>query len=593
VDDRATALTLLVLGAVTAGSGLLLVARRLWLAGAATAVVGLGLLAAVVADAGDRRGPAEQILLVTAMVTMPLALLAYPVLRWRRPAELAAVSIVLGLGVGTVAWWGTEFAATLGIIGGCALFGHVWWRIETAAESERRALQWMALAAAVTGLLGGFALFAAQGDPASPYAFLVVGLVGPAMVVGVALPEIVDVRGLIVSVVVVTVCVVALTSAYVGVLALLDMAGIADLSPGVLGLLAGLLAMGFHPLRLLLRGTVDEALFGGRRDPLDAASRVAGRVGDDPAQALRAIREALVLPYAALRAAGGLDLAVSGTADSHTRTFALDGVDAELIVGLRPGDLRLTPGDEHVLRLVAPLLAQTLRARSLAADLQASREATITAVEEERRRLRRDLHDGLGPRLSGIAFTSDAARNLVRRDPEAADALLKQLRADTTTAIEDIRRIVYAMRPPALDELGLVPALRQQATGLRTRDDRPLAVRLDVPSRLPPLPAAVEVAAYRIVTEALANVARHSTGTSATVTVRAEPGQLVVDVADDGRGGDPWHAGVGTSSMRERAAELGGSLTAGPARDGGHVRAVLPVLGLGDDSMAPRDQTTP
>jgi signal transduction histidine kinase len=413
------------------------------------------------------------------------------------------------------------------------------------------------------------------------------------MVVGVTLPEIVDIRGLTVSVVVVSVCVVAVTSAYVGVLALLDMAGFAQLSTGALGVLAALLSIGFHPLQVLLRGTVDEALFGGRRDPLDAASRVADRLGDDPGQALRAIREALVLPYAALRSTDGHDLAVSGSADTHTRRFVLEGADAELVVGLRPGDLRLTPGDEQVLRLAAPLLAQALRARALAADLQASREATITAVEEERRRLRRDLHDGLGPRLSGIAFTSDAARNLVRTDPEAADALLKQLRADTTTAIEDIRRIVYAMRPPALDELGLVPALRQQASGLRTRGSRPLAVRLDVPSQLPPLPAAVEVAAYRIVTEGLTNVARHSSGSSATVTVRPEGGQLVVEVADDGGEGGPWHAGVGTSSMRERAAELGGSLTAGPTPDGGRVRAVLPITRAPDGSMTSRDQATP
>jgi signal transduction histidine kinase len=225
------------------------------------------------------------------------------------------------------------------------------------------------------------------------------------------------------------------------------------------------------------------------------------------------------------------------------------------------------------------LLAQTLRARALAADLQESREATITAREEERRRLRRDLHDGLGPRLSGIAFTSDAVRNLVRTDPEAADALLKQLRADTTTAIEDIRRLVYAMRPPALDELGLVPALRQQAVGLLTADGRPLAVDLVVADPLPPLSAAVEVAAYRIVVEALTNVARHTTATAATVALGPGPGGLVVDVSDDGSTGSDWVAGVGLSSMRERAAELGGSLTAGPTPAGGRVVAVLPVGG--------------
>ena len=561
-NDALTA-TVLVVGVVSAASGAALVVRRARIAGAVTAVVGIGLVATAVTGS-------DLLLRLTALVALPLAVMTYPRPRWGGTAERAAVALVLGLGLGTVAWWDTDPAATLGILGGCLLFAYVWWRIETAEEQERRALQWMALAAAVTGLLAGFAEFAAQGDPASPYAFLVVCLVGPAMVVGVALPEIVDVRGVTVSVVVVTVCVVVVTTLFVGVVSVFGMAGVDDLSVGALGLLAGLAAIAFRPLQVVLRGAVDEALFGGRRDPLDAASEVAGRVGDDPAQALRAIREALVLPYAALRS-GGTELAASGTAGSHVRTFPLEGAGAELVVGLRAGDLGLTAGDEHVLRLVAPLLAQTLRARALAADLQESREATVTAREEERRRLRRDLHDGLGPRLSGIAFTSDAVRNLVRTDPEAADALLKQLRADTTTAIEDIRRLVYAMRPPALDELGLVPALRQQATGL------PVRVELVVPATLPALSAAVEVAAYRIVVEALENAVRHSSATMVTVTMRVQPGRLAIEVTDDGGASGPWPAGVGTASMRERATELGGTLTAGPTPTGGRVTALLPL----------------
>jgi signal transduction histidine kinase len=561
--NDALTVTLLVVGAVTLASGVALVLRDTRVAGSATLAVGTGLVAAVAVSS-------YVLLQVTAFVALPLALMSYPRPRWRGPAEQAALVVVLALGLGTVLWWDTELAATLGILGGCLLFAYVWWRIETAGEQERRALQWMALAAAVTGLLAGFAEFAAQGDPVSPYAFLVVCLVGPAMVVGVALPEVVDVRGVTVSVVVVTVCVVVVTSVFVGVVSVLGTAGVDELSVGALGLLAGLAAIAFHPLQVVLRGAVDEALFGGRRDPLDAASEVAGRVGDDPAQALRAIREAMVLPYAALRA-GGTELASSGSADSHTRTFPLEGAGAELVVGLRAGDLRLSASDEHVLRLVAPLLAQTLRARALATDLQESREATVTAREEERRRLRRDLHDGLGPRLSGIAFTTDAVRNLVRTDPEAADALLRQLRSDTTTAIEDIRRLVYAMRPPALDEIGLVPALRQQATGL------PVRVDLVVPETLPPLSAAVEVAAYRIVVEALANAVRHASATMVTVTMRVQSDGLAVEVTDDGSVTGPWTAGVGTASMRERAAELGGTLVAGPTPAGGRVAALLPL----------------
>ena len=152
-----------------------------------------------------------------------------------------------------------------------------------------------------------------------------------------------------------------------------------------------------------------------------AATDVVDQIGDDPVLALRAIREALVLPYASLRVEGA-DLATSGTEVTHTRTLPLQlGADAvgEIVVGLRAGDLTLAAADADVLRIVAPLLAQTLRAQALARDLQASRNAAITAIEEERRRLRRDLHDGLGPTLSGVAFAdgrrSQPAQSAIRR----------------------------------------------------------------------------------------------------------------------------------------------------------------------------------
>ncbi len=118
---------------------------------------------------------------------------------------------------------------------------------------------------------------------------------------------------------------------------------------------------------MVLRGVVDQLLFGDRPDPLGAASAVAGRIGDDPVLALRAIREALVLPYAALEVDGATAV-VSGTATTHTRVFDLDGA-GRLVVGLRPGDLAFSPGDEQVLRLTVPLLAQTVRARALAAEV--------------------------------------------------------------------------------------------------------------------------------------------------------------------------------------------------------------------------------
>ena len=184
-----------------------------------------------------------------------------------------------------------------------------------------------------------------------------------------------------------------------------------------------------------------------------------------------------------------------------------------------------TRDDEEVLRIVAPLLAQTIRAQALARDLAESRTATVAAVEEERRRLRRDLHDGLGPTLTGVAFAADAARNhLSSRDPAAADALLARLRADTSAAIVEVRRLVEGLRPPVLDELGLMGAVRQDATGLHATAGPVVEVR--ELGGVDALPAAVEVAVYRIVVEALTNVVRHSSAPRAVVELGAESGVL-------------------------------------------------------------------
>lgn len=257
-------------------------------------------------------------------------------------------------------------------------------------------------------------------------------------------------------------------------------------------------------------------------------------------------------------------------------------------------------------------MTQILRAEQLAADLQASRGHAIAMIAEELRRLRRDLRDGLGPVLTGVAFGIDAARNTLATDPSAAAALLTDARRDTTDAIAQIRGLVYGMRPPALDELGLGPALRQQAAGLRRVDGDVPPVVFHMDASLPDLPAAVEVAAYRIVVEALTNIARHAPGASATVRLGVEgvgsrrgvvgvggsrrdahdfkgrsgsagaDAMLVVEVTDDAGPQADWTPRVGLASMRERAAEVGGTLAAGPTRAGGTVEARLPTGGASD-----------
>jgi signal transduction histidine kinase len=407
-------------------------------------------------------------------------------------------------------------------------------------------------------------------------------VVPPAMVIGRRQPEVVDVRGLIVKATVAAATMLLYLSVFVAVASAVDQGQ--DYNIGALGVLGAVCALGFHPTAVVLRGVVDRLLFGDRPDPLRAATQVADRIGDDPVLALRAIREALVLPYASLRA-DGTELASSGTEVTHTRTIALDlgGTSAggqsvgEVVVGLRAGDLRLSSADEHVLKIVAPLLAQTIRARALAADLQASRGEAIAAIEEERRRLRRDLHDGLGPTLTGVAFATDAARNKLRDDPSGADELLARLRSDTSAAITEIRRLVEGLRPPALDELGLVAAVAQQARGMHTAGGAPLTVTIDAPEPLPDLPAAAEVAAFRIVVEALTNVARHAASDSAHVTLSVGAAGLEIVVDDAGHHGHPWRPGVGMSSMRERAEQVGGRLSAGAGPAGGRVEALIPL----------------
>jgi two-component system, NarL family, sensor kinase len=561
-----------------AASGVaLLLRRRATVAAWLMLAAGSAGLAAALLLAADQRAAAGVVGIIAAAVLAPLALTLYPTPRWRHPVDFLAIVVLVGCGIVSAAYARADVAAVLGLVQGCVFLAHTWWRVEIARDRERRALIWMVLAVTVTGLAYFFVVFSAEGatgDTVPEAATALFALVGPALYVGATLPELVDVRGLVVTAVVTTVALVTVMSVFVLELSLLDALGADELNTGALGLLAALAATTYQPTRVVLRGVVDQLLFGERPDPLGAASAVAGRIGEDPVIALRAIREALVVPYAALFVDGAL-LTSSGTETTHTRTLDLDGA-GELVVGMRAGDLSFSAGDEQVLRLTVPLLAQTLRARALAEDLIESRGQTVAAVAEERRRLRRELHDGLGPRLSGVAFTSDAARNLIRSDPEAAERLVSQLRADTVTAIEEIRRMVYAMRPPALDELGLVPALRQQAVGLRNRAGEPVAVDVTAPEEFPDLPAAVEVAAYRIVTEALTNVARHSTSASASVRLAPASDGLHVEVTDGGSSG-AWRPGVGLSSMRERAAELGGTLEAGPGPSGGRVAALLPL----------------
>jgi two-component system NarL family sensor kinase len=346
-----------------------------------------------------------------------------------------------------------------------------------------------------------------------------------------------------------------------------------------------------QPLRSVLQRRVNRLMYGDRDDPYLGLSRLADRLhaSTDTAATLTTIaattREALRLPFAAINVPGQnniMERAASdgrpGRGDEVVLPLTFGGADVgRLVVETRARGESLDPADRRLLADLGRHAAAAVHAVQLTADLQRSRHRLVVAREEERRRIRRDLHDDLGPTLASAVFQVDAARDLTRDAPDA-DAVLTDLRTTLQTAVASIRTLVYALRPPTLDELGLLPALQEQADGL-TATKSALSITVDGPADLPPLPAAVEVAAYRIALEALTNAVRHSGARTCSVRFGLNGG-LDIEVSDDGIGCRPYRAGVGIMSMRERASEVGATLTIGPGPTGGtRVHTVLPIEG--------------
>ncbi len=340
-----------------------------------------------------------------------------------------------------------------------------------------------------------------------------------------------------------------------------------------------------YPLREWLQGSVNRLMYGDRDDPARALARLSRRIGDalTPETLLQAVaeavRQALRVPYVAIALAGQHEpAATSGTrrGDAYPIDLVHQGQQVgRLLIGERPGG-EFSAADRRLLADIAPQVAVAAHAVLLTADLQRSRERLVLAREEERRRLRRDLHDGVGSELAGLALVAGNASTALPDDPAQAQRWVQMLEEGIRDSVGDIRRIVDDLRPPALDELGLADALQQRADvlvpGTRVHADGVADATL---------PAAVEVAAYRIATEALANTARHADADRVTVRlgIQQQPRALVAEVSDDGRGIDATAPrGVGLASMRERAAELGGSCQVSTGPSGGTaVRAVLPI----------------
>jgi two-component system NarL family sensor kinase len=449
-------------------------------------------------------------------------------------------------------------------------------------ERVRRQLLWLLLAA--LAMVTGFVVSAVLNlDSWLP--IFAIALVPAAISVAVLRHGLLDIRLVVSRSVLYLLLTAGVIGAYAALVTVLSATLRARLDLGGSALAALLIALAFNPVRGRLQRRVDRIFYGARSDPVRAIAEVGQRLGDVAGLdgALEAICQVLRLPSATITVAGR-ELAAHGTPPPLRRSLPLrQGADqvGELTVGLRAGETRLDAADERVLVLLSTSLAVAVQAGLLAEQLGSARELLVTAREEERRRIRRDLHDGLGPVLTGVVLQADTARRLVSTDPDRAAGMLAELRTQTTAAIDDIRRLVNELHPPALDGLGLVGAIRERATTLSQRtDSTPLRVAVLAPDPLPDLPAAVELAAYRIATEALTNVTRHSNASTATISLTTDNATLGVRISDNGTTGGSWRAGVGLTSMRERAVELGGSCTACPGPDGGLVTATIPLRRL-------------
>ncbi len=349
-----------------------------------------------------------------------------------------------------------------------------------------------------------------------------------------------------------------------------------DLSDGAGRVVAAaLVAAAVDPARRFVQRRVDRLVHGDAHEPLAAVTRVGGRLASarDPELLLSSLLDGVV---ESLRLAGA-SIDVTGQAGALTvgRVGGVDDValpllfDDELIGALtvspRPGE-RLDQRTRRALDSLLPTLAVATVLAVKVAELAESRTRLVSARDEERRAIRRELHDGFGPALAGIGYGLGAVRNLIDTDPAAAATLLERLGHEIDTRVEDVRTLARELVPPVLLEAGLVAALVELAERHRAS-----GIAIEV------VPTAIATTLYGLLAEATRNVVRHAEASRCTITVRADGRDIVAEVHDDGIGFDEdVVTGVGLQSMRERAHALDGRFEIEHPDVGSLVRVIVP-----------------
>lgn len=530
---------------------------------------------------------------------------AHPWFKGRRAAVAAAYAgpitvmggwalVAAALAPNALRWLGLLHAGQTAVVTATLVVGTVSGVVSyrhAGSTLTRRRLRWLAGGGAVAGLLsiGGWQLpELLTGHQLLPSGAL--GLAALPFVAGIAVAlrrhQLFDIERLTNRSLVYAAVIAVLVVGYAVTVALL--VTVLDISDSVAAALAAAAAaLALAPLRGAAQGVVNRLMYGRRDDPAGVLAQLGARLqavmlpDDVPSAVVETVVRSLRVPYAGIDVADG----ASGFRPAAEQGVVVGVVHAEpllyqgetvgrLRVSARGRDDPLEPVDLALLGSLAQQVGPAVQAVRLHEDLARSRAEIVALREDERRRLRRDLHDGLGTALAAIGLKAGLAARGVPAG-SAARQLLNEITSEVRAGLDDVRRLVEALRPPALDELGLVGAIRSRAAALAGD----VSIEVSGSIGAVPLPAAVETAAYRITVEAMTNAVRHSGGRTCAVSIGANDGAVDVDVRDDGRGLDPARRpGVGLRSMRERAAEVGGACTVRSLAEGGTlVHARLPL----------------
>lgn len=362
--------------------------------------------------------------------------------------------------------------------------------------------------------------------------------------------------------------------------------------PGALVATAAV-TIAFQPLRDRIQRAINRLMFGERDDPYKVMRTLSHdlqltadlrsmlpRLIEEIVRSLKLSSAAAIATQAGKRIVlarfpEDTPIAADGGAPWETIDLIYQNTQiGELLLGRRRKGEPLTPKDINLLNDIAPLLGATIHNIFLTSDLQRALEKEVLAREEERRQIRNDLHDDLGPKLAILRLQIDNTASEIRSDPENAEALMAVLSDLVKDALQDVRTIVRSLRPPELDDLGLVEALR-----VSIGHHPEMAITVSAEGPLPALPAAVESTAFRITQEAILNSIRHSGAQACRVRITADAAQLGITIEDNGRGfNSKERIGIGLRSMRERAERLGGAFAVTSSEgQGTRIVASLPI----------------